>query len=123
MAKVTVHEDVNTEVKRKPVANKFVTDSLGRSISLRKLTPMHQARLVSVVGATNSKNEVYMAGFAIPAAMVAEIDGVPFPLPDSMLQLEAVLTELSDEGMEAIGKSLMEDAKSTQDAKVEAAKN
>ncbi|MDY7559963.1 hypothetical protein QN366_04825 [Pseudomonas sp. CCC3.2] len=114
MSRITVKENVEqSEAPKKP---KFetVTDSLGRTIQLRQLDPMQQARLVMGVGGDVSQNSTYMNGFAMPAAMVAHIDDDFFGFPSSIKQIEAMLGMLGAEGMEAISSHLL--------AKYEAAK-
>lgn len=117
MAKLTVTESAApVHVDQKP---KFTTihDSLGRTIQLRKLGPLEQGRIVMSVGGEIAGNQTYMSGFALPAAMVVFIDDQPFGLPNSNRQIEAVLQELGDEGMEAINAHFEEKYKA---AKAEA---
>jgi len=54
------------------------------------------------VGGETAGNQTYMSGFALPAAMVVYIDDTPFGLPQTLTQIEGVLKELGEEGMEAI---------------------
>jgi hypothetical protein len=107
MTKVTVKEP--TEQVEAPKKPKFetVTDSRGRTIQLRELDPMQQARLVMAVGGEVSQNGPYMNGFALPAAMVAYIDDDFFGFPSSIKQIETMLTQLGKEGMAAINENLM----------------
>lgn len=108
MAKMTVTDtSAQTEAPKKP---KFetITDSLGRTIQLRSLDPMQQARLVMGVGGEVSQNSTYMNGFALPAAMVAHIDDDFFGFPSSVKQVEVMLSQLGAEGMAAINAHLME---------------
>jgi hypothetical protein len=114
MTKINVKETpAPAEVSKKP---KFETvqDARGRSIQLRELDPMQQARLVMGVGPEVSQNSTYMNGFALPAAMVAYIDDDFFGFPASIKQIETMLSILGAEGMGAINAHLM--------AKFEAAK-
>lgn len=117
MTKVTVKQEAeaNTEVKavKKPQFE-TVTDSKGRVIQLRELDPLQQARLVMGVGGENAANQVYMNAFVLPCAMVAHIDDEFFGLPGSVAQVNAMLAQLGNEGMEAINGHLL--------AKYEAAK-
>lgn len=103
MTKVTVKETpaAPTNVDAKP-RFESIQDSRGRTIQLRKLDPLQQARLVMAVGGDIAQNAVYMNGFAMPAASVAYIDDTGFGLPSSVKQLESMLHELGEEGMLAI---------------------
>lgn len=107
MAKITVTEPVApVHTDQKP---KFesVQDSLGRTIQLRTLDPLQQARLVMTVGGDVAQNSVYMNGFALPAAMVAHIDDDFFGFPASVKQIETMLTLLGNEGMAAINGHML----------------
>ncbi|KJV24920.1 hypothetical protein VI06_20720 [Aquitalea magnusonii] len=107
MTKMTAQESVNTE-DRTQAKSQFesVTDSAGRTIKLRTLDSVQNARLILAVGAEAAANDVYMNAFAIPAAMVAAIDDAPLGLPQNLIQVENVLKELGNEGMAAINRYL-----------------
>ncbi|KAF1004100.1 MAG: hypothetical protein GAK36_00125 [Pseudomonas sp.] len=108
MAKLTVTESVApVHVDQKP---KFTTlqDSRGRTIQLRKLGPLEQGRIVMAVGGETAGNQTYMAGFAMPAAMVVYIDDTGFGLPQTQKQIDSVLSELGEEGMAAINAHFLE---------------
>lgn len=107
MSKVTVHEvAAPVHVDQKP---KFVSiqDTRGRTIQLRTLDPLQKSRIVMAVGGENASNSIYMGAFALPAASVVYIDDVGFGLPQTLKQVDAVLSELGVEGMEAIEKHMM----------------
>lgn len=107
MTQMTAQEAVNTE-DRTQAKSQFesVTDSTGRTIKLRTLDSVQNARLILAVGAEAAANDVYMNAFAIPAAMVAAIDDAPLGLPQNLIQVENVLKELGNEGMAAINRYL-----------------
>lgn len=107
MTQMTAQESVNTE-DRTQAKSQFesVTDSAGRTIKLRTLDSVQNARLILAVGAEAAANDVYMNAFAIPAAMVAAIDDAPLGLPQNLIQVENVLKELGNEGMAAINRYL-----------------
>lgn len=108
-----------------------VQDGLGRTIQLRTLDPLQQARLVMTVGGDVAQNSVYMNGFALPAAMVAHIDDDFFGFPASVKQIETMLTLLGNEGMAAINGHMLakfeakqaEQEQAAQSAEQAAAKN
>ncbi|MHC8295322.1 hypothetical protein [Pseudomonas sp. LB3P58] len=121
MSKVTVHEGVAApvHVDQKP-RFETIQDSKGRTIQLRKLGPLEQGRVVMAAGAEAAGNQTFMSGFALPAAMVVYIDDTGFGLPQTMTQIESVLKELGEEGMEAINAHFLkkyEAAKAEADAK------
>ena len=120
MGKVTVHEGVApVHVDQKP-RFESIQDSKERTIQLRKLGPLEQGRIVMAAGAEAAGNQTFMSGFALPAAMVVYIDDTPFGLPQNMTQIESVLKELGEEGMEAINGHFLkkyEAAKAEADAK------
>jgi len=104
MAKVTLTEAAAPSVVDKKPRFESITDSLGRTIQLRKLDPIQESRIVRAVGGDVAGNHTFMAGYAMPAAMVAHIDDDFFGLPDNIKQIETMLALLGPEGMEAITK-------------------
>ncbi|MDQ0124703.1 hypothetical protein J2W17_003657 [Pseudomonas lini] len=120
MAKITVNEAAApVHVDQKP-RFETIQDSKGRTIQLRKLGPLEQGRVVMAVGGDTAGNQTYMSGFALPAAMVVYIDDTGFGLPQSQKQIDAVLSELGEEGMNAINEHFLkkyETAKAEADAK------
>jgi hypothetical protein len=120
MAKVTINEGAApVHVDQKP-RFETIQDSRGRSIQLRKLGPLEQGRVVMAVGGETASNQTFMQGFALPAAMVVYIDDVGYGLPQTLVQIEAVLKELGEEGMEAMNAHFLakfEAAKKEADAK------
>jgi hypothetical protein len=82
----------------KPVlVNGVLTITLkdGRSVGIRKMGPMHQMRMCSIIGAENSKNELYRS-VAVPAYCVVSINGKAEPTPQTVLALEALADRLGD---------------------------
>lgn len=120
MTKVTVNQSAPpVHVDQKPRFEQ-IQDSRGRTIQLRKLGPLEQGRIVMAVGGDTASNQTFMSGFALPAAMVVYIDDLPYGLPNSLVQIEAVLKELGEEGMQAINEHFLakyEAAKAEADAK------
>lgn len=120
MTKVTLKDAPAADAPKKP---KFesVQDSRGRTIQLRDLDPMQQARLVMAVGGEVAQNAVFMNNFAVPAAMVAHVDDEFFGFPSSVKHIEAMLSLLGSEGMEAIGGHLAAKYKALKDEQDSAA--
>lgn len=79
----------------------IVTDPRGRTIKIRKLSALDRMRLYEMLGGNLSDNMQYMA-YAMVAASVTEIDGNKEGFPGNKRQLEAMVSSLGDEGIEAI---------------------
>ncbi len=75
-----------------------VTDARGRVIVVRRLTPVERLRSKKVIGGIN--DDYYLE--ALPAYMVAAIDGETLIKPMNELQLEGLISRLGDEGLEAV---------------------
>ncbi|MBM2884101.1 hypothetical protein JFK97_06825 [Chromobacterium phragmitis] len=109
--KVIVHQaaEANTQtVARAKPQYTELTDSLGRVIKLRKLSPVQESRIFRAVG-NDATNQVYMSGYVLPAAMVAYLDGEPIGLPESVAEIEMVLEDLGSEGLAAINSHFLEE--------------
>lgn len=130
MTKMTLTEAAAPAVVDKKPRFESIADSLGRTIQLRKLDPIQESRIVRAVGGDVASNHTFMAGYAMPAAMVAHIGDDFFGLPDNIKQIETMLALLGPEGMEAISKHFMEkfelaeeEKKAADNAEQAAAKN
>jgi hypothetical protein len=103
-----------------------LTDSNGRQISWSPLSVLQQARLMRSVGSEHSNNQAFM-GVAVLAACVVDIDGVPCPRAQTLLQVDAAIERLGDEGYAAVVKSMaalrQDDDEDAHEATVSAAKN
>lgn len=121
MAKITATEpSAPVHVDQKPKFTSF-QDSLGRTIQLRTLDPLQKSRIIMAVGAEASANTMYVNAFALPAAAVVYIDDMGYGLPQTLKQIETVLSDLGGEGYAAIEAHLMaeyEAAKAAADAKI-----
>ena len=78
----------------------IVTDSLGRSIKLKKPGVLAQFRLVEALG-DSAKNEVYLA-MVTPMIFVTSIDDAPVAAPTSKAEIEALIQRLDEPGIEAV---------------------
>jgi len=77
-----------------------VRDTLGRRLVLRRLNAVDRLRLFKALGPVLSENAAYL-GLALLAVSVTSMDEVPLPAPGSEAQLEALISRLGDEGLEA----------------------
>jgi len=83
------------------------TDVVGRMLIVRRPTALDTLRLFKAAGPVLAENEPWLA-IATMAYAVQSIDGVPVPTPTNEKQIEAVVQQLGDQGLEAIGKLLEE---------------
>jgi hypothetical protein len=102
-------ESEGTEAPKRPAANGTVSITLqdGRQIGVRRMGPLDRMRMCSIIGAENSKNEIYLS-MAVPAYCAASIDGDNVPKPQSVLALEAVAERLGDAALLQITLAIAE---------------
>lgn len=86
---------------------KYQTDARGRNIGVVKPSALNRYRLLKMLGAENSKNEVLL-GNAMLAYLVREIDGVRVTPPNTERELELRIAQLDDDGLGAVGTCLVE---------------
>jgi len=82
------------------------TDTRGRKLLVRRLSPLQRMRLAKLAG-TESANVGYM-GYVVTAASVAAIDDEPEEFPMSIRAVEAMIEQLGDEGLEVVGEAVAE---------------
>lgn len=122
MTKVTINQAPSAQVVAKAIAANTVTDSAGRTITLKKPGVLAQYRLIEALGDT-AKNEVYMA-MAMPLIYVSEIDGDSVILPSTKIQVEALIQRLDEHGIQAVIQGMQENfGKSDPNADKAALKN
>ncbi|CAH2606143.1 protein of unknown function (plasmid) [Rhodovastum atsumiense] len=78
-----------------------ITDAKGRKLTLRPINALAQLRLFKAMGPEGSDNPKYCL-MAECAAMVADIDGVPNPLPRTEGELERAIDALDTPGVAAV---------------------
>lgn len=78
-----------------------IKDADGRTIGLRKLTVVDQAKILRAIGPKQSENQPYVQMVEI-ACMAASIDGIPLPFPMSEQQIDVTLGKLGDAGVNAL---------------------
>lgn len=81
-----------------------VTDSIGRTLTLKKPGVLAQFRLVEALG-DSAKNEVYM-GMVMPLLFLSAIDGDPVPAPAKKVEVEALIKRLDEPGIQALMLSI-----------------
>ena len=106
MARVTLHADTPSEsIVKAAQQSGMAKDAGGRDIGIKKMQALDRLKMFEVIGPENSKNEPYL-GYAALAFHVTSIDGEPIGRPANKLQLESLIKQLGDEGMEAVGEAL-----------------
>ena len=103
MAKVTIThagEAPSEQIVKKASERTTVEDARGRSIAIRKLSPLDRMRMSKAAGAENSTNQPYML-YALVACSVVSVDGNEQIVPTNERQLEAAISLLGEEGYEA----------------------
>jgi len=81
------------------------TDAQGRRLALRRLTALDKLRLFKAAGPLLAQNQPWL-GMALLAASVTAIDDIPVPPPASEAQIEALVSKLGDDGIDAVAKML-----------------
>jgi len=82
-----------------------IVDSAGRTIKVRRISALQRMRLFRLVGAADSTN-MQVVAYAVLAASVVELDGVPNAFPTSGLAIEAMVDRLDDHGLDAVAGAL-----------------
>lgn len=102
MAKITITEidSPSAQIVKKANERVTVTDDRGRSIVVRKLTPLDRMRMSKAAGSENATNQPYML-YALVACSVVSVDGDDMLTPTTERQLEAAISLLGDEGYDA----------------------
>lgn len=96
----------SAEIPRAATDTKSVIDSLGRSLTVGRLTIQRRRTRAKLVPAELQSSPDFMS-LATPAICVQAIDGTPVPLPQSFLQLEALIDRLDVPGCEAVLATLI----------------
>lgn len=106
--RVTVHQTDAAEVDAaatKPAAKPgTITDARGRKIVVKILDPVEFYRLGKMMGA--AADSEFARNYASVAAAVRELDGEEETFPNSEREIEAMLTRLGHDGLEAANEAL-----------------
>lgn len=94
------------QVIAKAVSEVSVTDSKGRTITLRKPGILAQYRIIETMG-KSADIETYR-GMVTPLIWISAIDGDAVAQPVNKLQLEALISRVGDEGLEAVVKGIIQ---------------
>jgi Mg2+ and Co2+ transporter CorA len=104
-------------------ANKaIVTDSKGRTLTIKKLNAFDRMKLFQAAGAELSENSSWIA-YALCACSVTAIDAVPEAFPHNQRAIENMVKVLGDEGIEAVSKAYKENFTTGEGGDLEEIKN
>ena len=78
-------------------------DSLGRSLVIRRINALDRLRLLKAAGPELARNDAWL-NMAALAVAVTELNGIPRTTPVNERQIEAAISELGDEGLEAVAE-------------------
>lgn len=102
MANVKINKESPSEQLIAKAAQEVkITDARGRVITLRKPGVLAQYRLIEAVGPETARNTVYM-NMTLPLIYVSDIDGAIVPAPTTKSQVEALITRLDEDGINAV---------------------
>ena len=105
-ATVTLKTTPTNEVLAKASEETHVTDSHGRTIKIKKPGVLAQYRLIEALG-DSAQNQTYM-GMVLPLIYVTAIDDLAVHQPKSKLQVEALIQQLDEHGIEAVMRHVQE---------------
>ena len=101
-----VKETPSEQLIKQAAAEVVVTDAAGRKITLKKPGVLAQYRLIEILG-DSAKNEVYM-GMVLPLIYVSAIGEHPVIQPASKREVEALISRLDEEGINAVMQGVQE---------------
>jgi hypothetical protein len=90
-----------------------IKDASGRNLKVRRINALDRLRLLKAAGPELSQNDAWL-GLAALTLSVVEINGIPRPLPTNERQIETAVSELGDEGLQAIADALDEHGTASQ---------
>lgn len=84
-----------------------VTDAGGRTIVVKRLNALEKMRLSKIAGAEGASNPTYF-GYVILAASVVSINGEPEVFPMTARAVEALISQLDDDGLSVVSNAVAE---------------
>lgn len=94
--------------------NPEVIDSNGRRLSLKHPNALAQYKLVDALGAS-AENRVYLT-MCVPLLYLDAIDGERVNMPNSKMQVEAIIQRLDEPGLNALNDGIAEHFGTTNDS-------
>jgi len=103
---ITLKPTPTQDVLAKAGEESFVVDSTGRTIKIKKPGVLAQYRLIEALG-DSAQNQTYM-GMVLPLIYVTAIDDFAVHQPKSKMQVEALIQQLDEAGIEAVMRHVQE---------------
>ena len=101
-------------------ATRDIKTSTGRTLTVRDLSLLDQARIMKAIGPAQSNNIPYNR-IACMACQVTAVDGVPYPMPRDAAGVEAASGRLDDDGFAALNIELEQRTRALMQAAADAA--
>lgn len=90
-----------TQVIKEAIKEASVTDEKGRVIKLRKPGILAQYRLIDMLGGESAANATYVS-MVVPLMFITAIDDDDAIVMDTRRQLDALISRLGEEGIQAV---------------------
>lgn len=104
--KITMVDTPSEQVVAKAIEQVDITDSNGRTITLKRPGVLAQFRLVEMLG-DSASNTAYV-GMVLPLIYVTAIDGDPVSRITTKIGLEGLIQRLDEEGVVAVAQGVQE---------------
>jgi DNA-binding transcriptional LysR family regulator len=89
-------------VEQPAVIDNIVTDAKGRVLKVVEPDVLAESRLMRMVGPEAALNPAYMRLYVMPAVSVVEIDGEEMGFPLTQREVDAAISRLGHEGINAV---------------------
>jgi hypothetical protein len=89
-----------------------VLDGQGRKLTIRHINALDRLRLLKAAGPDLSQNDAWL-NMAALALSVVEINGTPRVTPANERQIEAIVSELGDDGLQKVAEALIQNSETT----------
>jgi len=103
---ITLKPTPTQEILAKASEESSVVDSTGRTIKIKKPGVLAQFRLIEALG-ESAQNQTYMR-MVLPLIYVTAIDELAVHQPRSKMQVEALIQQLDEAGVEAVMNHVQE---------------
>lgn len=97
------------------IKSEEIVDSSKRRLVVRLPNALDKLRVFKAAGADLASNQPWIS-MAVLASSVTAIDDIPVPFPTSEGQIEALISRLGDEGLDAIAQAVEQILESEQRA-------
>ncbi len=103
---ISIQQTPSQEVVQSSLKPVIVVDSQGRQITLQKPGVLVQYRLIEMLGESAS-NQTFM-GMVLPLIFVSAINGEPVHRMTKRSELDALIQQLDEDGINAVMKGVTE---------------